>query len=761
MIDNVREREFYRRQSDELGSQPLRLQQDLVRVRRDSRRNRTTATLVRELYHLAHDDVVPAEVGSWCLRIVMDRLAVDCAAILVRVPEVEGYRAECSLGFSDEAITSIEQTRPPSLGLAPNPRGLPDAPAALFRKVSGLTSLLWADAADGQFLLLIGNTRADRLRAGHFDEGDQESLLVALEVYVNITELKQAQSALRASETRYRAIVNSVSDAIVVADLSDGRILDANQRVAELFGYDLGALQRCTKADLNPDDPLFGGEAGQHILQRALRGVSQRFEWQMQRPGGDTFWTEVRLRCADIGGNERLLIVIRDITERRRAEEQLRHDGLHDALTGLANRALVMNRVEQALAKRERQASYGFALFYIDLDRFKMVNDSLGHNVGDQLLVAMARRLQGCVRPGDTIARLGGDEFVILLDELHGESEANDFAGRLQFELMKPLQVGGVEISPSASLGVAVSGDAYRRWDEMLRDADLAMYEAKAAGKAQYRVFHPSMHRKAVDRIQLENELRNAIAADELCLHYQPLVAMKDGAVIGFEALVRWQHPQRGLIMPGEFIPMAEESGLIASLGRWVLREACRQIVAWRRDFPDHPALTMSVNLSRQQLTPVGLPDQVRTILEETGCDPANLCLEITESAIMENVLLARAALDGLRAMGIRLSMDDFGTGYSSLSFLHQFPIDVLKFDRSFVRQMASEQNGRQIVATIVTLGHSLDMRVVPEGVETGAAAGSLREMGCDIGQGYLLARPLPQAEADALLRGDTMLSVP
>ncbi len=751
MSEESRERDFYRRQSDELGSQVLRLQQDLIRVRRESRRNRITATLVRELYQLARAPLGSAEVEARCLRIVVDRLAVDCAVILARAAGGPDFEVKCSLGFGKQALEAFRELRLPAA--TGEWRGAAVAePAPRYARPADVAEVLWAGARDGEVVLLVANTASERLRRESFDAEDRQCLLVALDVYLHIVELKDAEAALRASEARHRAIVNSVSDGIVVAAIDSGRILDVNERLCELLGRSAETFAELTIADLNPADPLFGEEPGRHILRRTLAGIHQRFEWRLQRPDGNAFWAEVRLRCAGIGGQDRLLIVIRDITDRRRAEEQLQYDALHDNLTGLANRALIMDRVEQALARHERDPDYLFALASLDLDRFKLINDSMGHGVGDQLLMAVANRLRESLRPGDTLGRLGGDEIVILFDDIGTAERVNTLADSLQDDLREPLRVGGVELRTSASLGIALCGDGYQRWDEMLRDADLAMYEAKAAGKAQHCRFHPSMHHKAVERVQMESELRHAVAENALELHYQPLISLASGRLVGFEALVRWQHPARGLVMPGEFIPLAEESGLIVPLGYRVLEQACEQMANWQRRFHACDELTLSVNLSRWQLVETDLVERIGEILQRTGCDPRQLGLEFTESAIMESAVLARTALSGLRALGIQLSMDDFGTGYSSLSFLHQFPIDVLKIDRSFVHRMNTEENGVQIVSTIVTLGHSLNLKVVAEGVEAPGAADRLRLMGCDMGQGFLFARPMPAAAATEVL---------
>ena len=457
--------------------------------------------------------------------------------------------------------------------------------------------------------------------------------------------------------------------------------------------------------------------------------------------------------------NQELQAGISQIKQSERAlqqrEEQLLHDAFHDQLTGLPNRVLFINRLEHAILYAKRNEDYLFAVLFLDLDRFKVVNYSLGHAIGDQLLQAIANRLQACVRPGDTVARLGGDEFTILLENIHDLKDATQVADCIQKQLTLPFNLNGNEVFTAASIGIALNTPDYERSEELLRDADTTMYRAKLLGKGRYEVFDKTMHIQAMALLQLENDLRRAIERLEFRLHYQPIVSLKSNRVTGFEALVRWQHPERGLVSPAEFIPVAEETGLIIPIGTWVLREACRQMRAWQVQFPVHSPLTMSVNLSGKQFSQPDLIDQIKQILHETGLDPRSLKLEITESVLMENAESAVAMIVQLQNLGIRLSMDDFGTGYSSLSYLHRFPIDTLKIDRSFVNDVDVDAEKIEIISTVVALAWNLGMDVVAEGVETKKQMYQLRALKCEFGQGYFFSRPLDSDKAGALIAAE------
>jgi diguanylate cyclase (GGDEF)-like protein len=454
----------------------------------------------------------------------------------------------------------------------------------------------------------------------------------------------------------------------------------------------------------------------------------------------------------------RAIFQIQDITDRKRAEAQLVHDAFHDGLTGLPNRALFIDHLRLAVARSGRKECPLFSVLFLDLDRFKVVNDSLGHLVGDKLLMAMAQRLESCLRPGDTIARLGGDEFTILLEDLKSNNEAIHVAERIQRELTKPFELDGRHISTSASIGIAPSTIGYGQAEDILRDADTAMYYAKSGGGSRHQVFEKSMHTRAVKLLQMQSDLRRAIENDELFVEYQPIVSLETFRITGFEALARWKHKEHGFINPGQFIPVAEETGLIIPLGEWILRQACTKTREWQEQYPMDAPLTISVNLSGKQFAQPDLIEQIEKILQETNLAPTALKLEITESAMVENEEAASAMLRRLRMVGVGLSIDDFGTGYSSLSSLHRFPISTLKIDASFVRRMSGQNENTEIVRTIMSLADNLGMDVTAEGVETLEQVTKLRTFGCKKGQGFFFSRPVSAASAEALLRDSTSL---
>ncbi len=433
-------------------------------------------------------------------------------------------------------------------------------------------------------------------------------------------------------------------------------------------------------------------------------------------------------------------------------EEKLGHDAFHDALTELPNRAWFMNRLQQAIDLSYRREDYLYSVLFIDIDRFKVVNDSLGHLVGDQLLKSVARQLQVCLRHTDAVARFGGDEFVILLEDIKDIDEPNRVAERIQNQLRQPFNLNDYEVFTEISIGILLSTMGYDRPEDVLRDADIAMYYAKAQGRGRYEIFDPAMQTIAMTRLQLENDLRRAIALQEFCVHYQPIVSLSTGQLSGFEALVRWHHPSGIIYPPAEFIPVAEETGLINELGWWVLREACHQISIWQQQFPQTPPLAINVNLSPVQLKQANLLYRIEEILQQTGFPSYSLKLEITESCILETVSREEKMLKQLKALGIMLCIDDFGTGYSSLSRLHEFPIDTLKIDRSFVSRIGSDNSGVEIVQTIVTLARSRGMDIVAEGIETPTQLQKLRELGCELGQGYLFSKPVDSEKATELL---------
>ena len=440
-----------------------------------------------------------------------------------------------------------------------------------------------------------------------------------------------------------------------------------------------------------------------------------------------------------------------DVSDRRRAADKLLHDAFHDALTGLPNRALFLDRLEHRLALEKRRHQTSFSVLVLDIDRFKVINDSLGHVLGDQLLIEVARRLESALRPGDTVARLGGDEFTILLEDVPTAADARKVADRLHEELKAPFLLASEEVFSGASIGLAHGSADYARPEDILRDADTALYRAKAQGRGRCVEFDSSMHDRAVELLHLETALRRALERREFRLHYQPVVSLTSGQITGAEALLRWKHPERGLVPPLDFIPLAEETGLIIEIGAWVLHEACRQMKEWQEKL-GQPQLEIGVNLSSRQFQVPGLVAQVSDVLQATGLSPRSLRLEVTESLLMDKHPNVAQTMTELRAMGVRIDLDDFGTGYSSLSYLHQFPIDTLKIDRSFVQRMGATDEALEIVNTILALASSLDMEVVAEGVETEQQLDLLRKMHCSYAQGYHLSRPIEPVQFETLL---------
>jgi diguanylate cyclase (GGDEF)-like protein len=444
-----------------------------------------------------------------------------------------------------------------------------------------------------------------------------------------------------------------------------------------------------------------------------------------------------------------------EILERKKMEAQLRHDAFHDALTGLPNRSLFLDRLSHALQLSNRRLYLNtgnlpeqFAVLFLDLDRFKVINDSLGHLAGDQLLKIVASRLVECLRGGDTVARLGGDEFVMLVEEIEDINDVIEVVQRIKESLKTPVLIDGNEMFISTSIGIALNSDDYTQPDQLLRDADTAMYRAKEQGRDRYEIFNPAMHIEALRKLRLENELRRAIERQELRVHYQPIVCFKSGLILGFEALVRWQHPEQGLVSPAEFIPLAEDTGLIVAIDFWVLQEACSQLRTWQEKFPLAEHLTMNVNLSVRQFTQPDLASKIKDVLKKIGLSGSNLKIEVTESILIEKTSLATQILNELSEHNIQICIDDFGTGYSSLSYLHRFPIHTLKIDQSFIYQLDHHPEDSEIVKAIIILGINLGLNVVAEGVETAQQLDCLKNYNCHAGQGYYLFKPL---EADAI----------
>ena len=448
-----------------------------------------------------------------------------------------------------------------------------------------------------------------------------------------------------------------------------------------------------------------------------------------------------------------------ELLERKKMEAQLRHDAFHDALTGLPNRSLFLDRLSHALHLSQRRLYLNpanlpemFAVLFLDLDRFKVINDSLGHIAGDQLLKIVAKRLTACLRGGDTVARLGGDEFVMLLEEIEDVNDVIEVVQRIQESLKAPALIDGNEIVVSTSIGIALNAADYTQPDQLLRDADTAMYRAKEKGRDRYEIFNPAMHTEALKKLRIENELRRAIERHELRVHYQPIVCLQSRQILGFEALVRWQHPTQGLIYPAEFIAIAEDAGLIGAIDFWVLQEACTCLRAWQEQFPIAMNLTMNVNLSAKQFTQPNLTSRIENVLKKTHLSNHNLKIEVTESILIEKTSLAAQILGELSERNIQTCIDDFGTGYSSLSYLHRFPIHTLKIDRSFINQLDHNSEDGEIVKAIIVLGINLGLNVVAEGVETAEQLDRLKKYNCHAGQGYYLFKPLESEEIAKLL---------
>jgi diguanylate cyclase (GGDEF)-like protein/PAS domain S-box-containing protein len=579
----------------------------------------------------------------------------------------------------------------------------------------------------------------------------------------DVTERRQSEDALRSHEAELRhtlsllsATLDSTADGILVVDV-EGRISSFNGKFVEMWRIpgellasrdDSAALNFVLEQLADPDGFVA------KVTELYAQPESESYDTIAFKDGRvvERFSTPQRVGGRIVGR----VWSFRDVTERNRLEDELAHQAFHDSLTGLANQALFRDRVEHAVARLGRREDAQLAVLFLDLDNFKMVNDSLGHTVGDRLLVAVTERLQGCLRPGDTAARMGGDEFAVLLEDIQGTQDATDVAERVLQGLRQPVQVAGKDVYVSTSIGIAVD-DPGARADQLLRNADLAMYTAKRLGKNRYELFAPEMHAAAVERLEVEADLRRACERGELHLDYQPIVSLATGELASVEALVRWAHPVRGVLPPTMFVEFAEESGLIEDIGRWVLGEACTQVRRWQLDHPRSRPLTVSVNVSPRQLRNPALVDDVVAVLERTGLDAGCLTLEITEGAMMHDTEVALAHLQALKALGVRLALDDFGTGYSSLSYLQRFPIDVLKVDRSFVQRVEHGPEESALARAIVRLAQTLRMTAVAEGVENARQADVLRDMGCGFAQGFHLCRPVPADAIDALLAEGTI----
>lgn len=577
-------------------------------------------------------------------------------------------------------------------------------------------------------------------------------------------ELMTALETAQSQRQRYHELFEQAPDGYLVTNM-EGTISEANRAATKLLNVEPRFLVG------KPLSIFFTKEMRQTLISKlnSLCSVDFATEWEVSLVPRNKLPIDVAISVACVHASSGEVVelrwLLRDLSERKRSvkleqeiavrqqvELQLRHSSLHDPLTGLPNRTLFTQRLKDVFEYSKQHNQYLFAVLFIDLDSFKLINDSLGHSIGDQLLIATTKRLLHCLRPTDTAARLGGDEFTILLKGIRNINEVISVAERLQTELKVPLTLNQQKVLTSASIGIALSADSYDRAEDLLRDADTAMYRAKSLGGAQSEIFSPDLHVQAVVSSQLETELRQALARQEVQIYYQPIVALDTGTLAGFEALVRWQHPQRGLLSPGDFLPLARKLGLSIALDRWVLTTACRQIAQWQQQYPTREPLTISVNVCSLDLPRLDIVADTNHALNLAGLDARYLRLELTETALMESIERVMAQLGQLRKLGIELLIDDFGTGYSSLARLHHFPISGLKIDRSFVSGSSANEGNLDIITTIVALAKKLGVNAIAEGVETIEQLALLKQLKCEYGQGYFFSKPLDVAAAEVLI---------
>jgi diguanylate cyclase (GGDEF)-like protein/PAS domain S-box-containing protein len=732
----------------------------------------------KSLNHLTLSLLLTGLIGAGIILLLLRRLALFL---------LERQRAEAALQQAEEkyhsifenGVTGIFQTTPDGRYLSANHALAQiygyESPEALIAEMKNIGGQLYVEHDRRQeFIRLLDQQESITKFESQVYRKDGSIIWIAetaravrnynqqvlyYEGFVtDVTETKQIETALRESEERYALAIEGTNDGLWDWNVKLNRIFFSSRWKA-MLGYadhEISYSPEDWLSRIHPDDVLRVNQEIAHYVEGSITQFAS--EHRMQHKDGHYVWVlNQGFAVRDPEGKAyRLVGSQTDISHRKYAEEQLLYDALHDSLTGLPNRVLFMDRLGHAIQLVKRHQDYFFAVLFIDLDRFKVINDSLGHMAGDQLLVEIAQRLGQCLRSDDTFARLGGDEFVILLEDIENEQQTTQVANRIQQELKQPFNLHGHEVFATASIGIIFSTTGYDRPEDLLRDADTAMYRAKGLGRNCHQVFDPSMHEHAMAVLHIENDLRRAIENQaenqEFQLYYQPIVSLRSDRINGFEALLRWQHPTRGMISPADFIPIAEETGLIIPLGQWVLRQACHQMRQWQIQFPVNPPLTISVNISSRQFTQLNLPDEVQQILQETGLSAQTLKLEITESTVMENAEAAAKILQRLRELHVHLSIDDFGTGYSSLGYLHRFPVDTLKIDRSFINSVETDLEKIEIIRTVINLAWNLGMDVVAEGVETQKQLAHLKALNCENGQGYLFSKPLNTAAVDHLL---------
>jgi PAS domain S-box-containing protein len=649
-----------------------------------------------------------------------------------------------------------------------------------MRQVEGREWWLWGFAIAVTLVLTFGilaltfpgfhlpNDRLYALNLREWVRGLAALVLLfdAYTVYQHL-QLERVRRQLAARDQLFQLISENAADMIALVD-ADGNRLYNSPAYQKVLGYSPEELIATSPIEqVHPDDRARVLEAAEKA-RRTGRG--ERLEYRIRHKDGS--WRVLESTANVIGSNgdvQGLVIVNRDITDRKRAEERLAHNAVHDGLTNLPNRLLFLDRLARSIGQSRRHADFKFAVLFIDIDGFKVFNESLGHSVGDALLVQIAQRLAACLRRADTIsrpqpgqeaksaygdstlARPGGDEFVVLVEELRDPSDAVRVAERIQEKLSIPFNIEGHEIVITASIGIVVGNNASPAAEDLLRDAEIAMYRAKHAGKARCEVFDNAMHAGALKRLKLETDMRKALEQGEFLVYYQPIVSMQNGQIVGFEALSRWHRPS-GIVMPSDFIPVADETGLIVSINRQLLIEACNRLGCWHKLFPSNPPLSLSVNVSSKQFTQADLAAQIGQVLRQSGTDPSCVDLEITETIAMADAERSNTVLSQLKALGVHLDIDDFGTGYSSLGRLQSFPVDKLKIDRFFVSRLDSNPENHEIVRAIITLAHNLGLKVVAEGVETRLQFDVLRELGCELAQGYLFSKPVDERTIEKLL---------
>ncbi|MBT3189954.1 MAG: EAL domain-containing protein [Anaerolineae bacterium] len=589
-------------------------------------------------------------------------------------------------------------------------------------------------------------------------------LLIITKTHVENLE-KRRKEELEASELRYALIVEAANDGLWDWDLKTNTIY-YSPRWKEMLGYEENEISNTPEewfSRIHPDDRNISSKYLSQVSDKEnpafeyeyrLRHKEEHYLWVLTR--GKTILNDTGIPIRTVGSHS-------NITSRKEAEKQLQYDSLHDALTDLPNRILLLDRLQRAIRFSERDGIYQYAVLFLDLDNFKDINDTLGHDTGDQILVECASRIKSCARNVDTVSRLGGDEFVILLEGIDDDYSPIGIAQRISDELALPFKILQTEIRLTTSIGIVFGNSTYTTANALLRDSDIAMYQAKGAGRAKYEIFDPKMRQKITERIKAERELAQAIQNHDFKLTFQPIVSLETGHMLGLEALVRWHHPQRGIIQPDDFIPIAEETGLILEIGNWVLEEACNQLVAWDQIFPQAKQLSISVNISGQQITNPGFFDLIVSILQKTKLEPNRLHLEITENTIVEDVEQTLHTITKISSLGVELHLDDFGTGYSSIAYLHRFPVKALKIDKSFIARLEHQENGNghALVRGIINLANTLNLDVIAEGIEYSEQFTFLKELNCGQGQGFYASKPVYKEDMELILAEQRKIFTP